>query len=336
MNNINFTAPTGDTKRIENVELIPTGMQICTLYSMIDFGHQETNFGLKPQIKLAFEFPDHMRIFYEGNEAKPASVFEKEMLSMNAKSNLRKKFIQPMINRIMTDDEAAVYNISQLLGKHYVATISHSPDGKWANIQSICPLDEKNMLMFGLTSPNIPIINKLQFFHLSQGFHSAEFGFLPRKIREGLMTSSEGQKHKLSGGTFAEPPKTDNSSSNAMAGAPPQGSAVPNGLIMIDQAVTYDAYIKAGWNDQQLIDHGKAKRNAPVETPTVVSGPPAGAPPVSAPPVAAPPVQAPIAEAPEPEKKLVFVDPNAAPLEQWIAGGWNIEKIISEKHASFQ
>lgn len=324
-----LTAPTGgESTRIENVELIPIGFQLCTLFALLDVGTQDTNFGLKHRVRLIFEFPMHYRKFYEDSDPSPACIYVMENLSMNEKANLRKKYVQPMIARVLTDDEAEKFDISSLLGKHFVANISHSSDGKYANIESITPLTAQNMLMFGLQQPHVQQVNPTQFFALSQGFESANFANIKGKARELIMSSEEGKKHKAMGGKFAEPANNNNT---ATATAPPSG-----GLIMTPMATTtYEAYIKAGWTDDLLIQHGYARKNEPAPAPAPIA---AVAPPVQGPSIAAAPVPqaATVQTPPVAEKKLVFKDPNAQPLEAWIKGGWTVEMIVAQGHASFQ
>lgn len=309
MSQTSFTAPAVDSKKIENVELIHPGQQVCTLYSMIDVGTQDTNFGPKRQVKLAFEFPQHMRVFYEGDDPKPAAVFVTETLSMGDKANLRKKWVQPMINRVFQDDdEAAAFDIGTLLGKHFVVTIVHSADGKWANIMSIQPLDERNMVMFGLQQPTINRINEISFFHLSQGFDSEAFGKLSNKMRNLLMTSPEGVEFKSKGGKFRDKIERQNNSSGSSS-----GSGNPK-LQMIGD-YTYDQLKQSDYSDQQMVDAGYAK--------WVQATPPP------------PPVQ----QTPPPpagKKVLVFKDANAAPLADWIRDGWTEEDIVAGGHATWQ
>lgn len=322
-----FKAPVGDSKKLDNVELIHPGSQLCTLYSMCDIGTQDGgNFGPKHKINFAFEFPQHMRVFYEGDDPKPSAIFCTETFSMAESANLRKKWVQPMIGKVLTDDQAAEFDISSLLGKHFVATIVHSPDGKWANIQSISPLDDRNMLMFSLPSPNMQQINPTSFFALSQGFESNAFANLPNFLRDKVMASEEAKKHKASGGKFAEQATNTSSSGNASSPTPPASS---NGLVWLSKDYTYETMKAGGWTDEQLIANGYAKKNEPVAPPAPVAAP--------APPVQTPqPPQAPAAPAPVAEKQLVFKDPNAQPLEAWLKSGWTVENIVSQGHATFQ
>ena len=353
----------GDSKRIDNVELIPAGLQLCTLFSMCDVGTQDGNFGPKHQIRLVFEFPQHYRVFYEGDDPKPACIFCTESYSMNKDSNLRKKFVQPM-TRVLTEEEAAVFDISQLLGKHYVATIAHSTDGKWANIISIIPLNTSNMALFQLTTPAIAQVNKTCFYSLTQGFVSVNFGELPNKVRDLIINSAEGKQHKLGGGQFTAKVET-NGAQNVATGIQNVAAAAGTGqLIWLATDATYDQYKSGGWTDELMISHGKAKRAEVVVAPTPVAPVIVPAPPVTvvqpvqgiaqpvivpvaqvvpvtpvaqvvAPSVPAPPV-VPVTTIATPVKKLVFNDPNAHPLESWKKQGWTEERIVAEGHATFQ
>lgn len=328
-----FTAPVGDSKKIENVELIPQGFQLCTLTALIDVGHQEGKFGLKRQCKMIFEFPLHKRVFYEGEEARPASVIIGETLSLSNGSNLRDKWVPQMFMRVISDEEAKTFDLSQFLGKHYVATIAHSIDGKYANISALTPLDASNCGMFQLTTPSIQQINPTRFFHISQGFESENFANLPKYFRNMLMNSTEGKQHQSVGGKFAEPPKEN--SNNGIVNSPPNSNSK---YTWLEQGTTYDQYIAGGWNDTQLLTAGKMKLNEPVAPP-----------PVAPPPIAPPPTNTPIGSPPAPsipvppstpppppsEPVLVFKDP-AHTWEAFQKEGWTKEGIVEAGFATFQ
>lgn len=311
MSGLRASAKGGDSKRIDNVELIPTDFQLCTLYGIIDLGTQpDDKFGPAHKVNLAFEFPEHFRVYYEGNESQPASIFVTETLSMHEKSNLRKRMVQPMNGSIMTDNEAEEFDISSLLGKHFVASISHSPDGKWANIQSITPLTEQNRKLFSLEEASVKQINPTAFFTLEQGFESDNFAKLNNNVREKLINSQEGKEYALSGGKFAEKVKRDIDGGVQSPNAP-QGK-----LIMVDDTYTYKQMIDAGWTDEGLIAEGKARLNnpAPPPTPVVEKLPPS-----------------------PPSKKPVLVMKNPAlKVADWLAQGWTEEQLVEEGHGTFQ
>ena len=312
-------ASTGGASERLNVELIPPGMQLCTLYGLIDMGTLATgNYNPSRKVNLAFEFPQHMRVFTEGGESRPASIFSTESLSMNMKSNLRKKYVH-LMHKVMTDSEAEAFDISTLLGKSFVATIAHSPDGKWANIQSLTPLTEQNKELFQLGSSTVEQINKTQFFTLDQGFDSENFGQLNNHIKEKIKGSAEGKAHALAGGTFAEYKKDEGSAPNV------PGASATKKLVMINQDVSHQSFIDGGWTDQQLVDNGHAKWEEAV-APTV---PVTAAPPIvpTTPNIPVTPTTPVVAAVP----KLVFNDPSNV-LSDWLAQGWTEEMIVEQGH----
>ena len=94
-----FNAPEGASNK-KDVALVPAGMHLCVLYTICDLGTQETNFGEKPQIKLIYEFPKEMRVFYEGEEPRPSVISITDSFFMSAKANLR-KHVHGMIGRAL-------------------------------------------------------------------------------------------------------------------------------------------------------------------------------------------------------------------------------------------
>lgn len=322
MSGLRASSKGGTNQRIENVELIPTSFQLCTLYGIIQLGTQPSDkYGPADKVRFAFEFQEHYRVFFEGGDPQPASIFVTETLSMHEKANLRKKYVQPMSGRTMTDDEADEFDISSLLGKSFVANISHSPDGKWANIESITPLTEQNKKLFQSEPCQV---NKTQFFTLEQGFDSENFATLSNSVREKIMNSLEGKEHALAGGTFADKIKNENSTSTSSPQGPPSNNASSSNLIMLDTEYTYEQMIAAGWTDEMLISNGKAKLNEPTPPPTPVTSAPTPPTPPTPPSVTAPPTAPHV-----PVLVMTNPDDNA---EEWIAAGWTQEQIIEAGH----
>lgn len=320
-----MTAPvTGSGKqRIEGVELIPMGFQLCTFYGLADVGiqhYENSSFGPSHKVALAFEFPQHKRIFFEDGDLTVCSVFCNETLSMHKDANLRKKFIQPMSGNPLTDDEAGKFELDSLLGKHFIANIGHSPDGKWANILSIAPLTEQNKAIAGLTSLQVEIINKVHFFALSQGFDSLNYGALPSGVKKKLLKSDQGKAHETSGGKFAEAPKNDTPN------APGQASTNSKLEWLNKSEHSYDDMIAGGWTEESLIEHGYAK--LAVTTP---SAPPV---PVTSAPV--PPTPAPaIAPAPAKVEPVLVMNKPDQVAADWIKGGWTEAQIIELGHGKY-
>lgn len=326
-----FTAPVGgDSKKLDNVPLLPTGDQVCTFYGLADLGTQEGgNYGAKHKCMLAFEFPQEKRVFYEGDPEKPCVIFDDQTLSMAEKANLRKLYIHQMLERKLTDDEAAKFHIDTLLGQSYVATISHSACGKYANISSIRPLNERNMLMFGLpTIDAVPKINPPFYFHSNQGYQSENFKNLPKFIREKIKQSHEGQAYARTGGVFAEP------DANATPGAP---GAAPTGARTLqmkpDSKFTYEQLKANNWTEQQMVDNGYATWAAPVAPPEPITNTP---PPPAAPPSAPAMPPAPDAMPPAPATGPVLVMKNGSDPQKWISNGWTEKQLVDAGHADFK
>lgn len=310
-----MTAPVqaGGAEKLE-VEKVPTGFQLCTLYGIVDLQTQSTErFGNKHRLGMSFEFPQQMRVFYEGDEPRPSSSYMENTYSMNEKSRLR-LLVKGMLNRGLTDKEAEVFDISSLLGKSFVATVVHSADGKYANIDALSPLTDQSCKMFGLNSPaDVTRINDLYFWAGVQGYQCENFKGLPNFIRDKIKDSVEGKTHIASGGTFIEPDPKDNT----------QNVAKKRKLIMIATDYTYEQYA-ATWTDEQLVEAGKARWEEPVAPPAPVSGPSSPAAPASP--------QAPQAPSPLPVNKMVMND--GSDPKDWYEAGWTDALIIEKGHGS--
>lgn len=316
----------GNSNRIENVELIPVGMNLCTLYGVADLGTQATKFGNKRMIKLMFEFPLEKRIFWEGDEPKPSVISTEETMSLAEKSNLRKRWIEPMANVKLAKEEG--FDPTTLLGKNYVATVTHSPDGKWANIASISPLDERNMKLFDLTSPSYPSTNDLFKFHLNDTFDSDLFAALPKNIRGKLRESVEGEQHQKSGGVFKEPEQTQGTNGTAAGGMGTSGKKL---VMKPDAPYQYDALKGMNWTDDQIVDKGYAvwqQATPPPAAAAAPSAPSAPAAPQTPPPADLPPAQ--------PKHKVVMKDPTQADkIDNWLSKGWTYELLVQHNHADW-
>lgn len=330
--NSGFVAPSNDSNRL-NTPLLSQGYHLGILYGLIDLGTQDGgNFGPKHQALLAFEFPLQTAVFYEGEQPKPYANFNRETFSMASKSNLRKNFIEPMLGRKLDDKEAETFDISSLLGKQFSIYIQHTPDGKYANIASIQPLNQQNIMMFGLQpGQTVQQVNQTIFFHLSQGFNSPNFSVIPKYFRELIIGSAEGQAHKAAGGTFAEPQQT-NGQQGAQAAIPTQNVGATRKVVMKpDSQYTYQQLKNASWTDDQIVQAGHGvwetiQQPAPPPTPPAVAQTPV---PPSLPPV--PETSAPAV----PVKTLVMKNPTFTP-QMFYDKGWTDEMIVKEGHGTFQ
>lgn len=342
--NRRWTAPAQESSKLD-VPLIPADFQLCTLFGLIDMGTVVTNFGKKRQIKMLFEFPQHMAVFYEGDDPRPHSVIVTESFSMAPKSNLRNNYVKPMLGTAITDEQADAFPLSDLLGRHFVATIIHTADGQYANIDSIKPLTEANAKMFGLSSANVDRINDILDFHLNDGFEAESFKKLPKYFREAIANKSdEGIAHRAKGGRFAEPDKeghgNSGSSNHNNLSAPPSASGSTKKLVMINKQYTYEQFAAQGWSDQMLVDKGEAKweETAPQTPPMpqMPQGMPAmpSAPSIPTTPPSVPAPMLPPAQQEEEKPVLKMKDPEID-YAGMINIGWTDELLIQHGHATF-
>lgn len=127
-------------------ERVPSGMHTAICNMLVDAGLQpgSSRFPtLKHRIYLRFETPDH-RIEYEHNGHKiegPLTIGLWYVASMNAKSILR-QHLEGWRGRRFTDEEAAAFDIEQVLGKPCTLMITEAEQGGrvYSNIKAIGPV----------------------------------------------------------------------------------------------------------------------------------------------------------------------------------------------------
>lgn len=103
------------------------GTYVATLYRMIYLGTVEGDYRGTPtsnfQLDLTWELNDEMKVWKEGEEAKPVAISKTYTLSLGSKSNLR-PIVEGMIGGL-SDVEAVNYDLDELLGKTCLLNITH-------------------------------------------------------------------------------------------------------------------------------------------------------------------------------------------------------------------
>lgn len=289
---------TGDVnqgrKKLDTVQLIPIGFQVARLYAITDYGHQHNTKYNKwtHKVEFTFEFLGWRQKFYEDDtEIKPSVSGRTFTLSMGSKSNLR-PFVKSMTGRTLSDKEAQQFNVYTLADKLYLVNVEHSEpkeDGTvYENVGTVVPFDSRMADGVDLTP-----YNELNLYHIpTHKFDSPEWLNLPFFKRERIMRSQEGIAHEKEGGTFAEPERTDGGTSTAQGPAaprsnpstPPPADDLKPKLILLDTSFTREVWNANGWTDELLVQHGKAKWDAPATPPQAPPSAPApqGPPPPSA------------------------------------------------------
>lgn len=126
---------------------VPAGNHVARCYGMIQIGTVEQEYmGEKKKlhkVMVDFELPLETAVFKEGEEAKPFVISKDFTLSFNEKSTLR-KMLESWRGKAFTDQEAANFDITKLVGAPCMLNIVHkaSADGTktYANITGITPI----------------------------------------------------------------------------------------------------------------------------------------------------------------------------------------------------
>lgn len=160
---------------------VPPGAHFAICNMVVDCGLQE-GFGGKPQHKvyLRWEVPDE-RVSYEKDGQTiegPCSVGGMYTLSLSEKANLR-KVLENWRGRSFTPQELQGFDITQVLGKCCQIMVTHSEDGKYANVTGVMGISKDQKAR----AQNVQPENKPIAYSLDD--HSATtFNALPNWLKE--------------------------------------------------------------------------------------------------------------------------------------------------------
>lgn len=137
---------------------VPVGTHTAICNMIVDVGLQPGNPGFvgikdkdgkpdsrgmpSPKIYFRFEVPAE-RMTYEKNGVEhegPMTIYANFRASLNKKANLRKAVESWTGKKFSNDGEAEQYDVFDLLGKPCMILVTHSDDGKYANIDNIMAL----------------------------------------------------------------------------------------------------------------------------------------------------------------------------------------------------
>lgn len=166
------------------------GPDTAVCYQIVDLGTHETEFkGQKKQrreIQFAFELPNQMHQFKEGEEEKPLAVFQNFTLSLASQSKLR-PFLEKWRNKAINDGDELDLNV--FLGQSAIINIAieESKSGKeYPKIVSIKPPKKK-----------LEGINKQTIFSLDE-YDQQAFDALPEWMQSKIKESKEYAKLSIS------------------------------------------------------------------------------------------------------------------------------------------
>ena len=145
----------GNVKESAGFEQAPAGTYAGRLLQALDLGTQETTFGPKRKVLLAFETAKPME------DGRPYLISRWLNLSLFRTSGFR-EFVESWLGRELTTDERRNFNFEALLTKPALLTVMHKPNAQGeskALIHSISPMPD------GLEAP--PLVNKQLVFDLA-------------------------------------------------------------------------------------------------------------------------------------------------------------------------
>jgi hypothetical protein len=175
-------------------KIAPAGLHMARLYSIIDLGHQATEWAGETKImhKVVFTWElhgdDDAGQPLKTDDGKPLIVSKRYTVSLGDQARLRQD-LESWSNKKMSPEERKNFDLKGLLGKFCMVNITHSEDGKYANISGISPVPSalRNVQPEGINPP--------LHFWLNE-FDQAKYDALPKYYKEKIAESSEwrGQK----------------------------------------------------------------------------------------------------------------------------------------------
>lgn len=166
---------------------VPPGAHFAICNMVVDCGLQE-GFSGKPQHKiyLRWEVPDE-RVTYEkdGKQVEgPCSIGGLYTLSLSEKANLR-KVLENWRGKPFTPQELQGFDITTVLGKCCQIMVTHSEDGKYANVTGVMGISkDQRARAQGAKPENTPFAYSLDDHN--QGVFNALPKWLQEKIENRL------------------------------------------------------------------------------------------------------------------------------------------------------
>ena len=170
-------------------KIAPAGLHMARLYSIIDLGHQATEWAgetkIMHKVVLTWELhgDDDTGAPLKTDDGKPLIVSKRYTVSLGDQARLRQD-LESWGNKKMTTEDRKNFDLKSLLDKFCMVNITHSEDGKYANISGISPVPS------ALRGAIPAGINPINHFWLAE-FDQAKYDALPKYYKEKITESSE-------------------------------------------------------------------------------------------------------------------------------------------------
>jgi hypothetical protein len=176
----------------KDFEPIEAGTYAARCISMIEIGTITEQFQGEEKrmrkVRITWELPTETKVFKEENGEQPYVVSKEFTLSMHEKATLR-KYLQDWRGQAFTEAEAKAFDISVLLGKPCMLSVTHKVSEK--NGKTYAEIAGVSKLMKGLECP--PQINPTTELSYDN-FVWDTYNNLPQYLRDKIASSEEFQR----------------------------------------------------------------------------------------------------------------------------------------------
>ncbi|NDG01905.1 MAG: hypothetical protein EB119_01655 [Synechococcaceae bacterium WBB_34_004] len=176
-------------------KLPEAGATIGVLYSLVDLGHQKTNWDNEekwtPKVRLTFELPDQTDEFevVENDKTtkveKPMVVSIEQTRSLGEKASLR-KLLEQWRGQTFTSRELQAFSLKNLLGKPAMLTLIHKTSQQG---RQYCAIAGASKLPKGMKAP-ATTANAHLYYEIEQG-EGGQFNDMPEWLQDKIRASKE-------------------------------------------------------------------------------------------------------------------------------------------------
>jgi hypothetical protein len=176
-------------------KLPEAGATVGVLYSLVDLGHQKTNWDNQekwtPKVRLTFELPDQTDEFEVEENGKrttvqkPMVVSIEQTRSLGEKASLR-KLLEQWRGQTFTSKELQAFSLKNLLGKPAMLTLIHKTSQQG---RQYCAIAGASKLPKGMKAPATTTNDKL-YYEIEQG-EAGQFNDMPDWLQDKIRASKE-------------------------------------------------------------------------------------------------------------------------------------------------
>ena len=176
-------------------KLPEAGATVGVLYSLVDLGHQKTNWDNQekwsPKVRLTFELPDQLDEFEVEEKGKvtkvqkPMVVSIEQTRSLGEKASLR-KLLEQWRGQTFTSKELQAFSLKNLLGKPAMLTLIHKTSQQG---RQYCAIAGASKLPKGMKAPATTTNDQL-YYEIEQG-EAGQFNDMPDWLQEKIRASKE-------------------------------------------------------------------------------------------------------------------------------------------------